>query len=56
MADGWFGDELPQPERDYREVDLPERKVRRLYDPRGGVLLSISDRPPVGFHQGERDG
>lgn len=36
-------------------VDVPvARTVRRLYHPDGSVLLSISDRPPVGFHQGQR--
>lgn len=50
----WLGDELPTPERDYREVEQPERRVRRLYASDGTVLASVSDQPPVGFHQGER--
>jgi hypothetical protein len=36
------------------EVERRRRKVRRLYGPTGNVILSVSDRPPVGFHQGER--
>ncbi len=36
------------------EVERSRRKVRRLYGPTGKVILSVSDRPPVGFHQGER--
>ena len=36
------------------EVELPERLVWHLYGPRGEVLLTFSDRPPTGFHQGER--
>ena len=36
------------------EVDLPERRVRRLYASDGTVLATISDRPPTGFHQGQR--
>jgi len=47
-------DDLPRIEPGCREVDMPERTVTRLYGPRGEVLRTFSDRPPVGFHQGER--
>lgn len=36
------------------EVERSRRKVRRLLGPRGEVLASYSNRPPTGFHQGER--
>ena len=36
------------------EVELPERETQRFYAVDGSVLFTISDKPPVGFHQGER--
>ena len=36
------------------EVERRRRRVRRLYGPDGQVLRSFSNRPPTGFHQGER--
>lgn len=46
-------DELP-PART-RDVETTEPRLRRLYGPTGEVLRTFSDRPPVGFHQGERE-
>jgi hypothetical protein len=37
------------------EVERPRRKLRRLYAPNGDIILTISNRPPVGFHQGQRN-
>lgn len=36
------------------EVDQPARRIKRLLGPRGETLRTFSDKPPVGFHQGER--
>ena len=36
------------------EVDVPERNVYRLLGPNGETLSTVSDTPPVGFHQGSR--
>ena len=47
-------DDLDPPEPQWRDVDLPARNIRRLYGPTGDTLITISDTPPVGFHQGQR--
>jgi hypothetical protein len=31
-----------------------EPEVRILYGPKGETLVTVSDRPPIGFHQGYR--
>ena len=36
------------------EVERSRRRTRKLYGPDGRVLRTYSNRPPVGFHQGER--
>lgn len=36
------------------QVDESEPKISKLYGPKGEVLLTISNRPPTGFHQGSR--
>ena len=41
-------------EPNYPQAEVTEPKVSKLYGPRGEVLRTWSDRPPVGFHQGER--
>ena len=46
--------DLERVEPGWREVDMPARNVRRLLGPDGRVLVTVSDTPPVGFHQGER--
>lgn len=35
-------------------VQATEPEHRILYGPKGETLATISDRPPVGFHQGSR--
>ena len=45
-------DQTTQPE--WRDVDLPARNVTQLHAPNGDTLITISDTPPVGFHQGQR--
>ena len=50
IADPWLGD--PHPE--YPDATLTDPVIRRLYGPRGEVLRTFSDRPLVGFHQGEK--
>lgn len=42
-------DSPPQP-----DAETTDPHVRKLYGPSGEVLRTFSDRPPVGFHQGER--
>lgn len=56
MSHWWIDDDLDQCAEGaiIPEVEAPKRKVRRLYGPDGEVLRSFSNRPPVGFHQGER--
>ena len=53
----WVGDDAyvsggsaPEP-----NAHKTEPKIKKLYGPNGKVLKTISDRPPVGFHQGSRD-
>lgn len=48
----WVYDPASPPTPD--KVDLPESKIKKLLGPKGEVLRTFSDKPPVGFHQGER--
>lgn len=38
-----------------RDVETTDPKIRKLLGPKGEVLRTFSDRPPVGFHQGTRE-
>jgi hypothetical protein len=51
----WVGDPTAS-SQDRRRFDVhaTDPNVRKLYGPKGEVLRTFSDRPPVGFHQGER--
>ena len=33
----------------YPEVDLADEKITKLYGPKGEVLRTYSNRPPIGF-------
>lgn len=35
-------------------VETTDPKIRKLLGPKGEVLRTFSDRPAVGFHQGQR--
>ena len=52
----WLEDDdlVLEPGAPVLEVDIPERNVYRLLGPNGETLATVSDTPPVGFHQGTR--
>jgi hypothetical protein len=54
VSDYDYDDDLERVDMPVPEVERSRRRVRRLYGPTGKVILSVSKRPPVGFHQGER--
>lgn len=59
MARKWVGDDhdwnySPAPSLVKPEAETTDPKIRKLYGPNGQVLRTFSNRPPVGFHQGER--
>lgn len=51
----WVGDPSAA-SQDRRKIDVEQSDpvVRKLYGPNGETLRTFSNRPPVGFHQGER--
>jgi hypothetical protein len=51
-ADDWQWVAEPDPPKP--QADTTDPTIRKLYGPKGETLLTISDRPPVGFHQGTR--
>lgn len=55
MSLHWVGDKTPRKDDPARmSVDKTDAQVKKLYGPGGEVLRTFSDRPPTGFHQGER--
>lgn len=55
MSIYWIGDRTHAKDDPARmSVAKSEPEVKKLYGPDGEVLRTFSDRPPVGFHQGER--
>lgn len=52
FTDDWVYTEQHKPDKP--EVTETDPAIRKLLGPKGEVLRTFSDRPPVGFHQGER--
>jgi hypothetical protein len=52
----WTGDwiDVKDAQPGKPEATETDPKIRKLLGPKGEVLRTFSDRPPTGFHQGER--
>ena len=49
------GDWVPKPpEVRTVQVESTDPSIRKLLGPKGEVLRTFSDRPPIGFHQGTK--
>jgi hypothetical protein len=52
----WAGDPIGMGggHRNAPQAETNDPKIRKLLGPKGEVLRTFSDKPPVGFHQGQR--
>lgn len=45
---------VSKPDPPNPDATMTDPKIRKLLGPKGETLATFSDRPPVGFHQGQR--